>query len=189
MPMMESPEVKACEGGVCWEHVFPSFTMKVYVPDNELDGQTNNYGFRAPLLLVLEEEKQDMESAVRFAHTTGLSCIAASFDSSVLFIYPTAEAGWSGADSSLYADVIAEIKMITVYKDGIVEDFNFFTQTFEGYFARGAKFRTDIYSFGCSADYVAKNLLQKIEGQYLWGPGEITPAMCSMERLSVIPDV
>ena len=189
MPMMERPEVKACEGGVCWEHVFPSFTMKVYVPDNELDGQTNNYGFRAPLLLVLEEEKQDMESAVRFAHTTGLSCIAASFDSSVLFIYPTAEAGWSGVDSSLYADVIAEIKMITVYKDGIVEDFNFFTQTFEGYFARGAKFRTDIYSFGCSADYVAKNLLQKIEGQYLWGPGEITPAMCSMERLSVIPDV
>ena len=189
MPMMERPEVRVCEGGKCWEHVFDSFTMKVFVPDNDLDGQTNNYGFRAPLLLVFEEEKQDMESAVEFAKTTRLAEIAARFDSSVLFIYPTAEGGWAACDSKLYADVIAEIKMIQVYRDGIVENFNFFTQTFEGYFARGAIFRADIYSYGKSADYVAKNLLKKIDGQYLWGPGEITPAMCSMEKLSVTPDV
>ncbi len=189
MPMMERPLVRDCNGGKCWEHGFQSFTMKVFVPDNDLDGQTNNYGFRAPLLLVFEEEKQDMESSVRFAHETGLSRIAARYDSSVLFIYPAAEGGWADADSSLYADVIAEIKMIQVYKDGIVEDFNFFTNTFEGYYARGAKFRADIYSYGKSADYVAKNLLKKLDGEYLWGPGEITPAMCSMENLSVIPDV
>ena len=189
MAMMERPEVRKCEGGVCWEHEFDTFTMKAYVPDNDLDGQTNNYGFRAPLLLVFEEEKQNMANAVEFARRTGLSGIAAKYDSSVLFIYPSAEEGWAGAGSSLYADVIAEIKMITVYKDGIVEDFNFFTQTFEGYFARGAIFRTDIYSYGRSADYVAQNLLQTLEGQYLWGPGEITPAMCSMENLSVMPDV
>ena len=189
MPMMERPEVRDCNGGRCWEHGFDSFTMKVFVPDNDLDGQTNNYGFRAPLLLVFEDAKKDMESAVNFAHDTGLAKIAARYDSSVLFIYPTAEGGWSSCDSSLYADVIAEIKMIQVYKDGIVENFNFFTQTFEGYFARGAIFRADIYSYGKSADYVAKNLLKKIDGQYLWGPGEITPAMCSMENLSVVPDV
>ena len=189
MPMMERPEVRDCNDGRCWEHGFDSFTMKVFVPDNDLDGQTNNYGFRAPLLLVFEDAKKDMESAVNFAHDTGLAKIAARYDSSVLFIYPTAEGGWSSCDSSLYADVIAEIKMIQVYKDGIVENFNFFTQTFEGYFARGAIFRADIYSYGKSADYVAKNLLKKIDGQYLWGPGEITPAMCSMENLSVVPDV
>ena len=189
MAMMERPIVSDCVGGKCWENVFPSFTMKVYVPDNELDGQTNNYGFRAPLLLVFEEEKQDVKSAVNFARETGLSDIAAKYDSSVLFIYPTAEGGWDSADSSLYADVIAEIKMITVYKDGIVEDYNFFTKQFEGYYARGAKFRTDIYSYGKSADYVATNLLKTLEGEYLWGPGEITPAMCSMENLSVVPDV
>lgn len=189
MPMMERPEVKTCAGGVCWEHEFDSFRMKAYVPDNSLDGQTNNYGFRAPLLLVFEEEAKDIVSAVEFAEKTGLSKIAADFDSSVLFIYPKAEGGWENCDSTLYANVIAEIKMITVYKDGIVENFNFFTQTFEGYFARGAIFRTDIYSYGKSADYVAKNLLQKVDGQYLWGPGEITPAMCSMERLSITPDV
>ena len=152
MPMMERPVVRECKGGKCWEHEFPSFLMKVFVPDNDLDGQTNNYGFRAPLLLVFEEEKQDMESAVEFAQKTGLSDIAARYDSSVLFICPSCEGGWEGADSSLYADVIKEIKMITVYRDGIVEDFNFFTHTFEGFFARGAKFRTDIYSYGKSAD-------------------------------------
>ena len=36
---------------------------------------------------------------------------------------------------------------------------------------------------------MAKNLLKTLQGQYLWGPGEITPAMCSMERLSVVPQV
>jgi uncharacterized membrane protein YhaH (DUF805 family) len=44
--MMERPEVKTCAGGVCWEHEFDSFRMKAYVPDNSLDGQTNNYGQR-----------------------------------------------------------------------------------------------------------------------------------------------
>ena len=127
MAMMERPAVRDCDGGRCWEHEFQTFLMKVFVPDNDLDGQTNNYGFRAPLLLVFEEEKQDMESAVLFAKETGLEKIAARYDSSVLFIYPTAEGGWDKADSTLYADVIKEIKMITVYKDGIVEDFNFFT--------------------------------------------------------------
>ena len=79
--------------------------------------------------------------------------------------------------------------MIQTYKDGIVENFDFFTQTFKGYFVRGAIFRADIYSFGASADYVAKHLLKTLQGEYLWGPGEITPAMCSMERLSVVPDI
>ena len=65
MAMMERPIVSDCAGGKCWEHEFQSFTMKVYVPENDLDGQTNNYGFRAPLLLVLEENKQDMDSAVK----------------------------------------------------------------------------------------------------------------------------
>ncbi len=189
MPMMERPLVKDVNGGRFWENKYQTFELKVFVPDNDLDGQTNNYTFRAPLLLVFEEEKQDMESAVEFAKKTGLSKIAASVDSSVLFIYPTCEGGWEKADESLYAELISEVKMIPVYKDGIVENFNFFTQSFEGFFARGAIFRADIYSYGKSADYVAKNLLKTLQGQYLWGPGEITPAMCSMENLSVVPVV
>ncbi len=189
MAMMERPEVRETEGGRCWEHTFDLFGLKVYVPDNDLNGQVNNYGFRAPLLLVFEENRQGMDDAVRFARETGLAKIAADADSSVLFVYPTAEDGWAGADESLYAALISEIKMIQTYRDGIVESYDFFARQFKGYFARGAIFRADIYSFGASADYVASRLLKTLEGEYLWGPGEITPAMCSMERLSVVPDV
>ena len=132
MAMTERPEVWETIGGKCWEHTFEKFFLKVYVPDNDLDGQVNNYGFRAPLLLVFEEEKQDMENAVRFARESGLAKIAAGVDSSVLFIYPTAEGGWAGAGEDFYAAVIAEIKMIQVYRDGIVENYDFFAREFKG---------------------------------------------------------
>lgn len=185
--MKERPQVRETVGGKYWEHEYERFYLKVYVPDNELDGQTNNYSFRAPLLLIFEENRQDIGDAVKFARESGLADIAASVDSSVLFVYP--KKAWSEEDAELYAAVISEIKMIPVYSDGIVENFDFFAQEFKGYFARGAVFRADIYSFGASADYVAENLLDTVQGEYLWGPGEITPAMCSMERLSVSPKV
>ena len=189
MAMMERPQVRETTGGKCWEHRFDRFELKVYVPDNDLDGQINNYGFRAPLLLVFEEERQDMDAAVAFARESGLARVAAKTDTAVLFVYPTAAGGWQAEDEGLYAAVIAEIKMIQVYQDGIVENYDFFSRTFKGYFVRGAVFRADIYSFGASADYVARHLLAAVQGEYLWGPGEITPAMCSMERLSAVPDV
>ena len=86
MAMMERPEVRETTGGKCWEHTFEKFRLKVYVPASSLDGQVNNYGFRAPLLLVFEEEPQEMDDAVRFARESGLAKIAADADSSVLFV-------------------------------------------------------------------------------------------------------
>ena len=67
MPMMERPLVKDVNGGRFWENKYQTFELKVFVPDNDLDGQVNNYGFRAPLLLVFEEEKLEMAEAVRLA--------------------------------------------------------------------------------------------------------------------------
>ncbi len=186
MAMKERPEVTVnSDGGKSFEHEFEQFYLKAYVPANHLDGQVNNYTFHAPLLLVFEENRQSMAEAIDFATKSGLADIAASYDASVLFIYPTAQGGWAEATASLYADVIAQVRMNPVYEDGIVALTDFFTHEFKGYFIKGAIFRADIYSFGASADYVARNLLQTLQGEYLWGPGEITPAMCSMQNLSV----
>lgn len=188
MGMMERPAVSVLSnGGKYWEHEYEKFYLKAYVPKSDIDGEALNYTFRAPLLLVFEERRKSAEEAVAFAEESGLAGIASSVDSSVLFVYPTGKDGWAGADESLYASLIAEIKMNPFYKDGIVEIQNFFTREFQGYFVRGAIFRADIYSYGASADYVAKYMLKTLQGEYLWGPGEITPAMCSMERLSIVP--
>ena len=188
MAMMKRPTVTIkADGGRTWEHEFEQFFLKVYLPANKIDSESLNYGFRAPLLLVFEEERRTMDEAVAFAEQSGLAGIAASVDSTVLFVYPTCEGGWKNATQELYISLISEIKMSPYYKDGLVEITDFFTREFKGYFARGAIFRADIYSYGASADYVARNLLKTVQGEYLWGPGEITPAMCSMENLSVIP--
>ena len=190
MAMMTRPQVKVFDDGAkYWENTYEKFYLKAYVPASDIDGQVNNYTFRAPLLLVFEETKKSQEEAIAFAKTSGLADIAAAVDSSVLFVYPTCEGGWAKAGEDLYAAVIAEVKMDPRYEDGIVEQHDFFTRQFKGFFIRGAIFRADIYSYGASADYVAKNLLKTLQGEYLWGPGEITPAMCSMQNLSVVPQV
>lgn len=190
MAMMEKPAVEGlADGSKYWEHVYDKFYLKTYVPKSDLDGQVNNYSFRAPLLVVFEENKMSKDEAIAFADKTGLAKIAADNYASVLFVYPTCEGGWANATDEVYSSLIAETKIDPRYEDGICTITNFFTGEFQGHYIKGAIFRADIYSYGASADYVAKNLLKTLNGEYLWGPGEITPAMCSMERLSVMPNV
>lgn len=190
MGIMERPEVHLIGNGAkYWEHTYNNFDLKAYIPASNIDGKTNNYTFRAPLLLVFSEDKMDIEKAIAFADNTGLSDIAAEADGSVYFVYPTCEGGWSKATQELYVELIGEVKMNPMYEDNIVELHDFFAKEFRGYFARGAIFRADIYSYGASADFVATHLLKTQQGEFLWGPGEITPAMCMMERLSVKPQI
>ena len=186
--MKDRPIVKNfANGDKYWEHSFDKFTLKVYVPVNDIDSQINNYAFCAPLLTVLEEKPQTMEEAIEFARSSGLASIAAGKDTSVLFIYPTCEGGWKNAKEDLYASFIEKVEMVPYYDEGICKDVNYFTGEFVGYFIRGAIFRANLYGYGESADYIVTHLLKKIEGEYIWGPGDITPAVCILQGVSVNP--
>ena len=190
MGLSTKPEVIELEDGTkYWEHTYNTFKVKVVKTYSGIEGMVHNYTFRAPLLTILEEECKSIDESVAFAKETGLADIASKVDSTVLFVYPTCEGGWENATVELYKEFISEVKMHPYFEDGISIINDFFTGEFKGYFMRGAIFRADIYGYGKSADYIAENLLQKIDGEYLWGPGDITPAMCSMERLSVIPEI
>ncbi|MBP5354457.1 MAG: hypothetical protein J6Y67_04900 [Lachnospiraceae bacterium] len=188
MAMKELPAVTArANGGKVWEHTFEKFAAKVYVPAQELPDDIINYGFEAPYLIVLEETARSAEDAAAWADGNGLAKIAARYGGSVVFVSPTAADGWASADESLFAELIANSKIHQYHKDGYVTLRNRFTGGTEGYSIRGAIFRTYLYGYGASADYIAKNLLTTVNGEYLWGPGEITPAVCTLERLSFVP--
>ncbi len=174
-------------GEVCWTQPFDRFRVKVIVPKGHELSDLINFGFMAPYLLVLEENEMTMEEAAAFASTHGFTKVAAEHSGSVVFVYPTAPGGWADADENLFIDLIAESRIQQYYKDGMVLSRDRFTKEWGEVFIRGAIFRTFLYGFGASADYIAKHLLKTLNGLYLWGPGEITPTVAILERLSVVP--
>ena len=88
-----------------WEHTFENFHAKIYLPESKPVADIVNFGFRAPYLLVFEENKQTIEEAKTYADSTGLTKIAADFNSSVVFVYPTCDGGWENATADLYINL------------------------------------------------------------------------------------
>lgn len=186
--MKEMPQIIVLDdGSKIWEHRFEKFEAKVYLPKCDLPTDVINYGFMTPYLLVFEENKYTQEEAKKFADESGLAEIASQFGGSVVFIYPTNEGGWSNAPEDLFASIISETKISQYYKDGVAIMRNRFTGSWGDKYIRGALLRSYLYGFGSSADYIAKYCLQTIEGDGLYGKGDITPVVCILQNLSIIP--
>lgn len=190
MGMTSMPNVTTLSNGTrAWENEFDKFYATVYVPANDLPDDIINYGFKIPYLLVLSERHLDIQDAADYAEANGFAAVASAYAGSVVFIYPTCDGGWKNADVTLYQSLISNSKLNQYYSDGVATPINRFSGKVEEKFIRGAIFRVYLYGFGESADYIARCCMTTIQGDYLWGPGEITPAVCSLERLSVLPDI
>ncbi len=187
--MMERmPElITFSDGGKYWEHTYEKFSATVYIPVCAPIADIVNFGFRAPYLLIFEENRLSPEEAKNYADSTGLTDIAREYCGSVVFIYPTCEGGWDNAPEDLFASIISESRISQYYKDGAAIMRDRFTGNWTGYYIRGAVLRTFLYGRGKSADYIAKHCLQRIEGDGLYGKGDITPVGCILEGLSVVP--
>lgn len=188
MSMLEKPSVSLLpDGGKYWTHAFDGFSVLVYVPVGDPRADVINYGFRAPYLLVFGDPARSVGDAVEYAERRGLADIARQASSSVVFVVPRCEGGWKNAPDNLFQRVIAESRIGQYHEDGYIINYRFRTKDFVGCSIRGAVFRTVLFGSGDAADYIARNCLKTLQGEYLWGPGEITPAVAVLERLSVTP--
>ena len=186
--MVKMPKVnKLYDGSTVWCHEYDGFEAKVYIPKCELLTDVINYGFIAPYMMVFEENKLSLEEAKHFADENGLAKIAANFGGSVVFIYPTNEGGWNKAPKDLFESIISESRISQYYKDGVAIMRNRFTGVWGEHYIRGGVLRTYLYGYGASANYIAINCLKRIDGDGLYGKGDITPVVCILQNLSVIP--
>lgn len=186
--MKEMPEIIDCGNeGKYYTHSFETFKVKVYIPKCDLPVDIINYGFMTPYLLVFEENAGTIEENIKFANESGLSTIAKRYGGSVVFVYPNSENGWEDASPSLFADLIGETRISQYYENGVALMRDRFTGKWGDKYIRGALHRSCLYGFGKSADYIAKNCLKTIEGNGLYGKGDITPAVCILQNLSVVP--
>lgn len=173
-----------------WSHTFNTFEATVYIPTpkENLFSDIINYGFISPYLLVFSETKLNYEDAIHFSKEKGLDKLASDFASSVVFIYPTS-GNWKNASQDIFAEIITNSKIHQYYENGVVKAWNRFTNKIDGYFIRGAIFRTCLFGFGESADYIAKNCLKHFEGDGLWGRADIAPVTCILSNLSETPEI
>lgn len=189
--MKSMPKItKLADGSSVWSNTFEKFEATVYVPvaEKSLMADVMNYGFIAPYLLVFAENKLSYEEAAAFAKEKGFAKLAADFASSVIFIYPTS-GDWKTAAPDLFSEIISNSRIHQYYEDGVVKAWNRFTNTLEDYFIRGAIFRTCLYGFGKSADYIAENCLNHFEGDGLWGRSDLAPVTVTLSNLSVTPKI
>lgn len=176
-------------GGSFWTNTFKTFSATVFVPDNEYTDDVLNYGYLAPYLLVFSPKKFEFEEAASFAKENGFEELAKKYATSVVYIYPTAEGGWKNASPEIFAEILTNSKIHQYHEDGMAKAYNRFTKELEGYYIRGAIFRSCLFGYGDSADYIGQYLLRHFEGDGLWGRADSAPTVCILNGCSKIPVV
>lgn len=175
------------DGSSIWSHRYDSFEATVYSPVNDKDDDILNYGFIAPYLLVFTPEKFSADEAIAFARERGLEKLASDFATSIVFIYPTAAGGWDNAPDNIFAEILTNSKIHQYYKNGMAICRDRFFRAPDEYHIRGAIFRTNLFGFGKSADYIAANCLKHFEGDGLWGRADCAAVTCILTGLSTSP--
>lgn len=181
--------VKEVTGGKLYHVDRELYAATVYYPKNDIRGDIINLGFNAGFYIVMPEKEMSDDEVVDYAISSQLAKVAASSDAVVVFVYPKGAKGWEGADEELYKDLISISKIGPAYEDGVLINEDFFKKRPTTYCIRGAIFRTVLIGFGKSADYIATKLCKTIDGQYLWGPGEITVMSAVLSGLTVTPTI
>lgn len=187
--MEKIPEIKVFEdGSKIWEQECETFVAKVYLPVTEQPADIVNFGFRAPYLMIFEEKRKSLEEAKKFADEKGFSEIASEFAGSVVFFSPTGPGGWKEAPEDLYARILAQSRISQYYQDGAAIMYDRFAKKMGRPYIRGAVLRTYLYGWGASADFIAGTCLKTVQGDGLYGPGDVTPAGVILEGLTVTPE-
>lgn len=189
------PEVKTFEdGSKAWEAEFKTFRVMTYLPKNNLPADIVNYGFRAPYLMIFAPKRLTMDEAKAFADENGFSDMARMYAGGVNFFYPVISDGekagmdpWEAADPEMYVEIMSQSRISQYYQDGCAIMYDRFAKKMGKPYIRGAVLRTYLYGYGKSADFIAENYLKTIQGDGLYGPGDITPACCILNGLSVMP--
>ena len=188
--MQDKPEVMRFADGSCyWTADFERFRARVYVPKTTLIDDIVNFGYEAPYLLIFENEPMSASETKAWAEANGWASIAADAAGSLVFVSPKGEGGWKNAPEGLYEELIENSKIHQYHEDGMVILRNRFTKSTDGYAIRGAIYRAFLYGQGDAADYIASHLLKAIQGAGLWGPADIVPTACILEKLSVCPKI
>lgn len=172
-----------------WSNTFDTFKVTVYFPENEYNDIVINYGFLAPYLLVFAPSDFTYEEAASFAVEKGFDALAKKYATSVVFIYPTNPNGWVDASPDIFSEILTNSKIHQYYEEGLVIANNRFTKQLDGYFIRGAIFRTQLFGYGESADYIALNCINHFEGDGLWGRADSAPVTCILNGLSKTPKI
>lgn len=185
--MEQMPVVKEfTDGSKCYALDLEESKVFVYTAGVTELTQVVNFGFRAPFFLVFAEEVKGEEDAKKYADEKGFSEIALRSGTGVTFVCPKSDS-FATAKAGIYEEIIANSKIAQYYKDSVTLGRNRFTGEWERNYIRGGVQRTYLYGKGAAADYIAKNLLQTVEGQGLYGPGDITPAVVVLDSVSEVP--